>query len=363
MKILITGGHVTPALALIDKLKEHEIIFVGRKYALENEQVLSLEYKEITQKNIKFIDIQTGRITRLPSARTFRNIFKIPLGFYQGFKIIKKEKPDVILSFGSYIAVPIAFWGRVFNIPIYTHEQTSIPGLANKLIGKLAKKIFISFPETSNYFNKNKTILSGNPVRESIKKIIKKPFEITKENFAIFITGGSLGSHSINFHANKIIKKLLRSSIVIHQIGDTKEYDDYSKLAALKKSLPIQLRKKYFIRKHFMENEMGYVYSIADLVIARSGANTFFELLILNKPAIFIPLPWSANKEQQKQAQIFKDAGAGEIFNQSDESERLLVLVNKVLDKLEQYRNNFKNLKYLYKQDAAEVIIKEIFRK
>lgn len=353
---------MTPALALIDKLEGHEIVFVGRKYALESEQILSLEYKEITQKNIKFIDIQAGRITRLLSVKTFKNVFKIPLGLYQGFKIIKEEKPDIILSFGSYIAVPIAFWGWINKIPIFTHEQTSIPGLANKLIGKLAKKIFISFPEASNYFDRGKTILTGNPVRESIKKIIKKPFEIEKQEPVIFITGGSLGSHSINLHISKIIKKLLQSFIVVHQTGDTKEYDDYSKLIALKKTFPAQLQKKYYIRKHFMENEMGYVYSLSDLVIARAGANTFFELLALNKPVIFIPLPWSANKEQQKQAKLFKDADAGEIFNQSDDSEKLLVLMNKVLDKLEQYKENFKNLKHLYKQDASETIVKEIFQ-
>ncbi len=363
MKILITGGHVTPALALIDKLEGYEIIFVGRKYALENEQILSLEYKEITQKNIKFVDIQAGRITRLLSAKTFWSVFKIPLGFYQGFKIVREEKPDILLSFGSYIAVPIVFWAWLFKIPIFTHEQANIPGLANRLIGKMAKKVFTSFPETSAYFEKNKTVLTGNPVRESVKKIVKKPFEIESQKPIIFITGGSLGSHSINLHISKIVKELVASFTVIHQTGDTKEYDDYSKLIRLKKSLPSKLQKKYHIQKHFMESEMGYVYSVSDLVVARAGANTFFELLVLDKPTIFIPLPWSANKEQQKHAQLFKDAGVGEIFNQSAESKELLNLIKKIFINLDQYKRNFKNLKYLYKQDASEIISQELFKK
>lgn len=364
MKILITGGHVTPALAIIDRLNpshKNEIVFVGRKHALEREDTLSWEYKEVAKKGIKFIPLQTGRLTRLISFRTLRSLIKIPVGFFQAYQITKNEKPDVILSFGGYIAFPIALVGYLLRIPIYTHEQTVSPGLANLFIGILSKKVFLSFEESIKYFDKKKTVVTGNPLRSSIFKIINKPFIIRKNKQIIYITGGSLGSHSINIHLREILKELLKKYIVIHQTGETKEHDDYEKLLKYRNTLPQELKNDYFLKKHFFDEEIGYIYSIADLVVGRSGANTFFELLALQKPAILIPLPWSSYGEQQKQAELFKKHKLGEIFNQYDSSTQLLNLINKVFSDLANYKKSFNSLKRLYRQDAAKIIINQIF--
>lgn len=362
MKILITGGHVTPALAVIEQLKGQEIVFVGRKYALEHEQTLSFEYKEVTRRNIKFIHLKTGRINRnlsFPSAASF---LKIPYGFYQGLVIMRKEKPDVVLTFGGYLAVPIAWWARFFNIPVFLHEQTSIPGKAARLIGKFAKKIFISFPQTGQYFPTDKTILTGNPIRKAIYSVKKRPFKIFKDRSVVYITGGSLGSHSINLHVERLLKTLLSKYIIIHQAGDTRRYHDFEKLVDLKKSLPRELQQRYFLKKHFSEDEIGYIYSLADIIVGRAGANTFFELVLLEKPAVFIPLPWSAEKEQQKQAEMFKEAGVGEIFSQSDQGEHLEQKIEALFKNLSSYKSNFKNLKKLYRENSASVIADEILK-
>lgn len=365
MKILITGGHLTPALAVIDKIKDKKpqtkIIFVGRKYPLAGEKTLSLEYKEISRRKLNFVNFESGRLTRLFSLKSLVNFFKIFLGFINAFFIVKKYKPDIILSFGGYLALPIVFWGYIFKIKIFTHEQTANPGLANKIIAFFAQKIFVSFEKTINFFPKNKTILTGNPIRESIFEIKKKPFIIKEKLPVIYITGGSLGSHSINQHIKKIIDKLLNLYIVIHQTGDTKEYQDYEDLLELKSKIPKQLSSRYFLAKHFLEDEIGYIYSVSDMVVSRSGANTFFELLALEKPVVFIPLPWSAGKEQQLHAEIFARSGCGEIFHQIEKSEKLLNIIKKMMENLSFYKNNFKKLKYLYCQNATDKIIKEIF--
>lgn len=362
MKVLITGGHVTPALAVIEEFKDHEIVFVGRKYALEQEQTLSFEYKEITKKGIKFINLTTGKINRGELLLTISSVLRIPLGFYQAFRILQTEKPNVIMSFGSYLAVPIAVWSYLLNIPIYLHEQTSVPGQASRVIGKFAKKIFISFPETKTFFPTEKIRLTGNPVRQGIFNVIKKPFELPTDRPVLYITGGSLGSHSINEHVEKILESLLKKHTVIHQVGDTKQYRDYERLLAKKKSLDKFLQNRYFLVKHFSEDEIGYIYLNADLIIGRAGANTFFELLVLEKPAVFIPLPWSAEKEQQKQAEIFKTAGVGEIFLQSDTSKNLERKISLVFENISKYKDNFKNLKKLYKENAARSIAVEILK-
>lgn len=367
MKLLITGGHLAPALALIEELevekKEIDVIFVGRKYPTDKEKTLSLEYREISKRNLTFVSIEAGRLNRIISISSLISFIRIPFGFIQAFFIINRYRPDKIMSFGGYLSLPVVFWGYLFKIPIFTHEQTIKPGLANRLISFFAKKIFVSFEDVKNNFPVKKTLVSGNPVKPSIFKINKKPFEIKKNYPVIYITGGSLGSHSINLHIKKIISQLLNYYIVIHQVGDTKEYHDYEDLIFMKNKLPKELQTRYFLVKHFFDDEIGYVYNEADLVIGRAGANTFFELLALNKPALFIPLPWSSGREQQHHAEIFAKAGCGEIFHQISPSEKLLRLINKMIEKIDYYKSNFKNLSKFYKKNVSQYLINEIFKK
>ncbi len=312
---MLTGGHLAPALALIEELekkkKDISLVFVGRKYAIDSDKTLSLEYKEITKRNIPFIPLQSGRFTRIFDWQSIKNLIKIIPGLIKAYSIIKEQKPDVIMTFGGYLALPISFWGYIFHIPLYTHEQTINPGLANRLIAFFSRTIFVAFAETIKFFPKHKTILTGNPVRSSIVRINKKPFDINKNLPVIYITGGTLGSHSINQIIKKIITALLHDCTVIHQTGETKEYQDYEDLSAVRERLPKELSKRYFLVKHFLDDEIGYIFNLADLVIGRAGANTFFELILLSKPVIFIPLPWSSGGEQEKQAEIFRNAGAG----------------------------------------------------
>lgn len=366
MKLLITGGHLAPALALIEEIektrKDVDIIFVGRKYPTDRERTLSLEYKEISKKNLLFVSIEAGRLNRILSASSLISFIRIPFGFVQALFIIKKHRPDKIMSFGGYLALPIVFWGYMFKIPVYTHEQTIRPGLANRLISFFSKKIFVSFDEVKNNFPANKTYVSGNPVKISIFKIWKKPFEIKKDRPVIYVTGGSLGSHSINMHIKKIVVSLLDRFIVIHQTGETKEYHDFENLQELKNKLPEKLKPRYFLVKHFFDDQIGYIYSKTDLVIGRSGANTFFELLALKKPALFIPLPWSSGREQQHHAEIFTKAGCGEIFHQITPSEKLLRLINQMIDRIDYYKNNFKNLSKFYKKNVSKYLIDEILK-
>ena len=366
MKLLITGGHLTPALAVIDKIIESlqtktiSLIFVGRKYALDSEQTLSLEYKEITKRNIPFISLHAGRITRLMTFRSFINMLKIPIGFIHAFVALRQQTPDVILSFGGYLAIPVAIVGWLLRIPVFTHEQTICPGLANRIIAFFSKKIFYSFPESKHFFPPRKSILSGNPVRNTVFKIIDKPIDVDRTKPVIYITGGSLGSHGINEHIRTILPTLLQNYVVIHQTGDIKEYNDYEHLLRYRRTFPEEIRKRFFPIKHFFDNEIGYIYSVSDMVVARAGANTFFELIHLKKPTIFIPLPWSAQKEQQKHAEFFKNYKIGEVFEQKEPSARLLELIRAVVSHKDTYIKNFEALPFQIRRDATDVIIHEI---
>ena len=355
MKVLITGGHPAPALALIDELKKNKevkIVFVGRKYPIFGEKNYSFEYQQVLKKRVRFIDLKAGKLPRFFSKDIIINFFLFFFGFFSALKIIIVEKPAIVFSFGSYLAFPIAFWAWIFRIPLFLHEQTIAPGLTNRLIGFWAKKVFLSFPQAASYFNQKKVIIVGNPIRFKNIKITKS---YPNKKPVIYVTGGSLGSHVINLHLEKILPALLKKYIVFHQIGNISQFNDYE---CLKNKFK---HPNYFPFPHLSEEQLYKIYQKADLVISRAGANTFFELVAFKKPAIFIPLPYSASLEQIKHASVFVEYGTGEIFYQDEDSNKLLSLIDKMINEIKKYQDNFQKLEFLYQKDATEKIVKIIF--
>jgi len=363
-KILICGGHPTPALAVIDELKKNHseinIVFVGRKYAIETERTLSYEYKECINRKIPFHELQAGRITHLITKSSMRNIVRIPFGFIQSLGVLLREKPNIVLSFGGYIALPIAFWSWILQIPIYTHEQTMKPGAANKLIGFFSKKIFVAFESVVECFPKNKTEWIGNPVREVVFTQNTWSIPLDTSVPVIYVTGGSLGSHSINQHIFSLLSELLPQFTIIHQTGDVKEYGDLENAQKLKKLNCHDYPNRYIPIAHVNEKDIGYVYDKAEFVIGRSGANTFFELIALQKPALFIPLPWSANGEQKAHADFFKKNGIGEIFDQKNDNSSLLFAIKTFHAHITRYTKAYNSLPLQLKRDATQTLIQKI---
>ena len=346
MKILISGGHITPALAVIDELKKKpvDIVVVGRQFAGSNEP--SFEYQEVKNRGVRFLNLDAGRLNRTVKYLTVISMAKIPLGFVGAFNIMRKEKPDVVLSFGGYIAFPLVMAAKILNIPVFTHEQTLVPGLANRIIGRLSQKIFVSFGQTKKYFPKDKVILSGNPLRPEILAPKKK---LSNQRPMILIMGGSLGSHSVNIIIETILPRLLKKYLIIHQVGSVEEYGDFERLNKLDDA-------NYLVAKHFSSEELAANLKKADLVIARSGANTVIELVALSKPAILIPLPWSALGEQMAHAKLLVNAGAAEIFEQQGSPDKLLDLIDRMIINLSPYHTAFKKLSYLFNKQAAGII-------
>lgn len=337
MKILITGGHITTALAVIEELQKHadvEVVVVGRKYAVDHENTQSFEYKTLSQKGISFIHLPAGRLTRAFSLYSLISILKFPLGFLQAYTLLKKEKPTLILSFGGYIALPITLGAYSLGIPVFTHEQTMQPGSTNRLIARFAKKVFISFKETERYFPSHKTLLTGNPVRACIRGVTAK----SQSRPTLLIMGGSLGSHSVNLHIEHIIEELTKTFTVIHQTGNVAQFGDYERLKQKENEL-------YKVFEHFDDDQLMKYYGQSSLVVSRAGANTVCELIVLQKPSVLIPLPWAANGEQQAQADFMQRSGVSETFNQKHDSSVLLQKILSVFSNNAQYRNNFDHLK------------------
>jgi len=355
MKIIIVGGHLSPALSVIDSLpKDWEVLFVGRKYVFEGEKSLSLEYKTINDLKIPFEEISTGRLQRKFSKNTIPSLFKLPSGFFKALRILKKFQPDIVLGFGGYLQIPIVFASFFLRIPVVLHEQTLESGFANKICSPMAKKICISWESSFKFFPKKKTVLTGNPIR---KEIIGKS-KIKNHKPLIYITGGSSGSHFLNSLIEKLIPNLLVNFNVIHQTGDSLEYDDFNRLKKLRETLPKGLKENYSIHKFINPSDVGNILRQAEFVISRAGINTVTELIFTKKPAILIPLPFSANNEQLKNARFLEKLGLAFVILQRQATSELLFSKIKSMHKnINQYNKNSQNRKDVVRKDAANKIV------
>jgi len=353
MKIVICGGHLSPALAVIDRLKEDEILFVGRKFAMEGDNSLSFEYKTVTSLGIPFKAITAARLQRKLTRYTLLSFLKFPNGLSQAFFILEQFKPDVVLGFGGYVSLPVILAASLLRIPIVIHEQTTEAGMTNKIVSRFARKICISWASSENYFPKSKTILTGNPLRKEIMEVKNKKNK--KQAFTIYVTGGSLGSHFINDLIEKNLKKLLKQYYIIHQTGDTKHYNDFEKLESLTIGLDKNLVEKYTLAKHFTPKEAAENLNKSDLVVSRSGVNIVTELYFLQKPAFLIPIPFTQRNEQFKNALILKNAGLAEVYEQATlTSENFLSELEKMTQNIKKYKIGILDNQ---KEDSVQEII------
>ncbi|MBN1915636.1 UDP-N-acetylglucosamine--N-acetylmuramyl-(pentapeptide) pyrophosphoryl-undecaprenol N-acetylglucosamine transferase [Candidatus Dojkabacteria bacterium] len=344
IKFMFVGGHLTPALAVLEELKVQgytNIVWTGRKYSQEGDKRKSSEFKLIKSKGIKFYNLNTGRLQRKWVLKTLllglKNLLMIPFGFLKAFNIVLKEKPDIVISFGGYLALPIVCSAKVLNRKIVTHEQTVVTGLANKFIAKLANRVFISWDISRKYFPAKKTVLTGNPLRKEVFQTGTNDFDFHNDRPIVYVTGGSQGSNTINWRLLEILPKLLKHANVIHQTGSSTVTQDYEKALKKKKRLNKKLQENYVVRKHIFGRQIGEIFAKSTLVVSRSGANTLTELLALGRPAVLIPIPWSSGDEQMKNARMIESIGLATVLTQEEITPDLLY--NRILNVLEVVRS------------------------
>ncbi len=316
-KIVITGGHMTPALGVMEELKKRgwECIYIGRKHALEGDSAISQEYQMVTKLGYPFKILISGRVPRRLTGWGLLSLFKMPLGFIQAFYYLLNLRPSEVLSFGGYVGVPVAFWAWVLQIPVVIHEQTFKVGLANKLIGRLAQKICVAW-NISYAFDPHKIVVTGNPLRQDIFAV-RQGFEIELTKPLLYVTGGNLGAHAINILILETLEKLLQKYAIIHQCGNSQEFKDYERLNSKKNQLPASLTKSYLPIPFIDNDHIGWVYDKAKIVLSRAGANTLSEVIALGKPTLFIPLPWSGGGEQDVNARFLSQRSAALMVDQN----------------------------------------------
>lgn len=339
MRVLIvtgsSGGHIFPALALIDSLKDScgEVLLVLPEKSKNS-------FNLIISAQVKYIPAADLGLNL--NSRNIRGAYLFLLGVWESLRIVIKFKPDVVVGFGSLNTVALIFWAWLFRIKTIIHEQNVIPGRANRLLAKLVDRVAVSFSRTNNYLNisSEKIVLTGNPLGKDMIRINRELaldyFKFNQGKFNILITGGSQGSHKLNSVCFEAISASKRKDDlqVIHISGA----GDFSTLK--ERYAALSLTCKVFDFSFAMQ----YAYSVADLVICRSGATTLAELQRFAIPAILIPYPF-AYAHQEANARVLEDLKAALVINDEElTAEKLTLLLDEFLinpDKLKSMRSAY----------------------
>ncbi|MDZ7658231.1 undecaprenyldiphospho-muramoylpentapeptide beta-N-acetylglucosaminyltransferase [Fodinibius sp.] len=359
IKVLIaaggTGGHVYPAIAIADALRDSstdtEILFVGTKNHMEWDTVSKAGY-----------DITSIWISGFHRRFTLKNLLfpiKLATSIIQSLGIIKKFNPDVVISCGGYVAGPVGWVATKMGIPLVIQEQNSFPGVTNRMLGKNAELIFIAFDDAKDYFPEGKTELAGNPTRKSLSQVNHKEalqaFDFNNDKKTLLILGGSGGARSINNAMHKHIGTLHDDLglQIIWQCG--KRYYD-----KLRKDVTPQnfehLRLKDFI------HDMPAAYAAADLVISRAGALSCSELALTGKPSILVPSPNVAGDHQTKNAESMVVNGAAKLVTDDQLENSLANVVREIIDDEQQLKEMSKAAKNLARPNAAKEIANEVLK-
>ena len=368
MKILLTGGgtggHLIPLLGVISEIRK-----ISAEKKLGKPEFLLITpasgfNENISEAGIQIKTIKAGKLRRYFSWENLGDIFKIPIGMIQSLYHISKFKPDIVFSKGGFASVPPVIASWVLRVPIVTHESDIVPGLANHIIARFASKILISFSAAEKYFDKNKVILTGNPIRSDIVRgsceNALKFFELSSDLPTVLIFGGSQGAQKINEMTLKILPNLTEKCQVIHQCGDKNYKEIKNKIDKLNLKHPERYRVYPFIK-----DEMKDAYALSEIVISRAGANSLAEIVALKKPNILIPLSTSANNHQPENAKFFAEKKASLIIDEiANSSQDLANAIFKLLsDRDLQDQMKQKLLEIASPQIAAYKIAKEIVKK
>ena len=346
-----TGGHIYPAIAIINKIKENDknakFLYIGTTDRMEKDIIPSLKIDYI---GLKIKGLSKNPITSVKSIfLTLSNIKKCK-------KIIKEFKPDIVIGVGGYVTVPVIYSAHTLGIKTLLHEQNSIPGKANKFLSNMVDTICISMESSKKYFKeKEKVIFTGNPRSEEIlkgKKANKKDYNLSNNKKLVVITTGSLGSSSINEKIKDIFPKFKDKSYEVLLITGNSSYDEMRKYNTSKNVMVVPYVEK-----------MNELLKVTDLIVSRAGATTIAEITALGIPSILIPSPYVANNHQEINARDLENNGASIVLSEEDfDGKKLLYLIDDILNNEKKYNEMSDNAKKMGIKNSSSRIYDEIER-
>ena len=350
-----TGGHIFPAIAIANKLKEHfpgaDILFVGAKGRMEMEKVPAAGYP-----------IEGLWISGFQRKVTVDNLsfpFKLINSLCNAKKIVKRFKPDVAIGTGGYASGPLLFAASRKKVPTLILEQNSYPGITNKILGKRVDKVCVAYAGMEKYFPGKKLVVTGAPIRKEILnlKVGRREglefFGLNDKMPVLLVIGGSQGARGINNAIIENLNTILQQGVqLLWQTG--KSSVETAKQVAKESRFSSRVKVTEFI------SEMDKAYAAADILVSRAGAIAIAEIIAVGKPAIFIPLPSAAEDHQTKNALSLTQKGAGIMLKESEAKSKIADEIAGLVKSQEKRNRIIENLKAFRTDDATENIVKEV---
>jgi len=343
-----TGGHLFPAIAAAEAFCRRcpgtEVLFVGTRRKMD---ARSLAGYGFASRSIHCYGLKGKNLMELCKA-----LAVMPFSLLEAAWHIHRFAPDVVLGVGGYVTGPVVAAARMLGLPTLIHEQNSVPGLANRKLGRLVQRICLSLPDTGGYFPKEKVLLTGNPVRQKILELARARQRAPKDNCTVLVLGGSQGAHGLNMLVADAFagssKAMLAGLCLIHQTGEKDE-------AAVRKRY-LEAGVNAQVSAFFQD--MPEIYGRADFLVSRAGATTLSELAVLGLPAILIPYPYAADNHQEKNARYYEQSGGAILFHEHQLTAELLAGAVKELAENRSRRGAMgQEMLRLGCPDAAEAIV------
>lgn len=350
-----TGGHLFPGVALarcfMERNLENRVLFVGTDR--------EFECRTLEREGFDHLAIRAAGIKGLGIFGKLKAAFKIPGALFQSSSIINEFKPDIIIGVGGYSSGPVALAAWLKGIPVVVQEQNILPGITNKIMGRFASRIHVSFDESLGFFNAGKVMMSGNPVRQIIldarKRRDQRKADEQTRLFTLLVAGGSQGARSINKAMVEALGFLTdkENLHVIHQTGETD--CEAVRDAYVREGISAEVSAFY--------TDMDVQYERADLVICRAGATTLSEITVMGLPSVLIPFPFAADNHQVKNAMSLVDKKAAEMIEDKELTGGFLA------GRITYFRENPDELWRMEKAslaygkpEAAETIVEDCYR-
>jgi UDP-N-acetylglucosamine--N-acetylmuramyl-(pentapeptide) pyrophosphoryl-undecaprenol N-acetylglucosamine transferase len=315
MKIMIaaggTGGHLYPGIAIArEVLREpgNEAVFIGTDQGIEA--------RVLPKEGLPLRIIPVGRLKGMSAASRLRTLAALPRSLFRAAGLLRRERPAVVVGVGGYASGPAGMAAWMLGIPLVLVEPNSYAGLTNRILARVAKKVFVCFPgrDLQNLLPAGKKVLAGPLVRKGIDGGEAGPalaaFGLEPGRFTVFVMGGSGGAHAINMAMKAAAADLVRvpGLQVLHQTGEK----DAAEVERAYRESGLAAAVLPYVQ------DMAGAYAAADLVVARSGATTVAELAACGKRAVLIPYPFAADNHQEHNARSLADRGAAEVIVQKD---------------------------------------------
>lgn len=350
-----TGGHIFPAIAIANFIKHHysgaEILFIGASGRMEMEKVPAAGYP--------IIGLPIAGFQRKWKAENILLPFKIIVSLTKAISVIIRFKPDLVIGFGGYASGPVLYISSLLGKPTIIQEQNSYAGVTNKILAKRSKAICVAYEQMEAFFPKSKVVLTGNPVRKDLLKVITdksdaaKFFGLSASKKTILVIGGSLGSLTLNESTKNALSELKRMDIqIIWQTG--KSY--YQKAVVASADCKDKIKVFDFL------NRMDLAYAMADIVISRAGALSIAELAVLGKAVILVPSPNVAEDHQTKNAMALVNKQAALLVSDSEARDTLFQTAIQFIQNDTLIQQMQKNIQTLAITDADKRIVDVAFK-